>query len=98
MPGVTNVPVSSPLPRWEEAGAGQGVLDMDFVVGMRAAGAALPATARTSLCLLLPVTPGGWAEERTSGCYTSKFSLSLLFLLCGRGLCQRRRCEGVGGV
>lgn len=59
------------------------------------------ASARTSLCscpCLLPVTRGGWAEERSSGCYAPKFSLSLLFLLCGRGGCQGRRSGGVGGV
>lgn len=61
----------------KEAGGGRVVLDMDFVAGMRAAGAALPGA-----CLhLLPAARGGQAGQRGSGRHAPKFSPSLLFLL-----------------
>lgn len=65
----------------KEAGGGRVVLDMDFVAGMRAAGAALPGA-----CLhLLPAARGGQAGERGSGRRAPKFSPSFLFFLLGKG-------------
>lgn len=79
---MCQAPRTPPPPRraGKEAGGGRVVLDMDFVAGMRAAGAALPGA-----CLhLLPAVRGGQAGQRGSGRRAPKFSPSLLFLLFGK--------------
>lgn len=89
VPGVTNVAVSSPRlggKRQEPAEA-----SLTWILWW---GCGQPAPR----CQALPAPPCAPARGTSSGGCAPTFSLSLLFLLRGRGLCPGRRCEGVRGV